>query len=414
MSPAVTNDPELDALLLSPDYIESPYAVYDRLRERHPVFWSAQWQAWLLTRYDDVRAVLKDYNRFSNRGRYTEYLSGLSADERAQLAYLEHHYEHGGLVQSDPPEHTRLRKLISHAFTPRMIERMRGLVERIVDELIEGLDGKPEIDLIREFAFPLPAIVIAGMLGVAPEERNQFKDWSSAIQRFLGSGKVNFEYGLASQEAWRSMNDHFAALLAARRAEPREDLVSLMAAASEDGDRLSEGELIRTCGAMLVAGHETTTNLISNAIWLLLRHPDQLERLRNDPSLYPAAVEEFLRYESPFQSAPRTLKEDVGIRGQTMRKGQLAYVMLGAANRDPDRFAHPEDLDITRQDNKQLAFGHGIHMCLGASLARLEGPIAIRALLERFPAMRLDPARPPIWKKSMVQRGMKRFDLPLR
>lgn len=407
-------DTNLDALLLTPTYIESPYEVYDLLRERYPVFWSDKWQGWLLTRYDDVIAVVKDPRRFSNRSRYTKYLSTLSNEQRSQLAYLQNHYEHGGLVQSDPPEHTRLRKLVGSAFTPRMINRMDNLVEQIVDDLIATFADKSEINLIYEFAFPLPATVIAGMLGVEISSRDQFKDWSAAIQRFLGSGQVRFDYALAAQQAWQNMNGHFKQLLDERGKSPRDDLVSALAHACEDGERLTEQEVIGTCGALLVAGHETTTNLISNAIWLLLQHPDQLNRLRNDASLYPSAVEEFLRYESPFQSAPRTLTEDVELRSQILRKGQLAYVMLGAANRDPSRFDRPDELDITREDNKHLAFGHGIHFCLGAALARLEAPIAIRAMIERFPEMHLDLQRPPVWKESMVQRGMERFDLPLR
>ncbi|MDC0936365.1 cytochrome P450 [Pirellulales bacterium] len=403
----------VDSLLLSRQYVESPYEIFDTLREQYPVFWSDQWNAWVVTRYENVMAILKDHKRFSNRGRYTEYLSSLSDGQRQQLTYLEHHYEHGGLVQSDPPSHTRLRKLIGNAFTPRMVQHMRDLVEQIVADLLDAFVGRREIDLIYEFAFPLPATVIAGMLGVATEERDQFKEWSAAIQRFLGSGQVNFEFALAAQEAWRNMNDHFASLLAERRNHPREDLVSAMAQACEDGESLSDDELIRTCGALLVAGHETTTNLISNAIWLLLGRPDQLDLLRNDDSLYPAAVEEFLRYESPFQSLPRTLTENVALRGQTMRRGQLAYVMIGAANRDPDRFDRPHELDITRADNKQLAFGHGTHFCLGAPLARLEASIAIREVFDQFPNMQLDPDRPPVWKESMVQRGMERFDLSL-
>ena len=409
-----TTDKSLDALFLSPQYVESPYQIFGQLRQHHPVFWSERWNAWVVTRYDDVLEILKDYRRFSNQGRYTKFLSSLPDHQRAQLAYLEHHYEHGGLVQADPPDHTRLRKLIGGAFTPRMVEQMRTPVEQIVAELIRAFADKSEIDLIYEFAFPLPATVIARMLGVAAETRDQFKHWSAAIQRFLGSGEVNFEFALAAQDAWQNMNEHFSELLTERRRQPQEDLVSAMANACEDGERLTEDELVRTCGAMLVAGHETTTNLISNAIWLLLQRPKQRRLLLEDKSLDSAAVEEFLRYESPFQSLPRTLTEDVQLRGQTMQRGQLVYVMLGAANRDPKQFENPEELDITRRENKQIAFGHSIHFCVGAPLARLEAPIAIRALLEQFPEMHMDPSSPPTWKKSMVQRGMERFDLPLR
>ena len=402
-----------DDLLLSPEYVESPYATYDLLRNERPVYWCQKWNGWLLTRFDDVQAVLQDPKNFSNAGRYTKFLAPLSADQRAQLGYLQHHYEHGGLVQLDPPAHTRLRKLVNSAFTPRIVGKMEGLVHEIVADLIAAFADEDDVELIYRFAFPLPAIVIAGMLGVPRDERDRFKDWSSTIQRFLGSGKVNFEYALAAQDAWQNMNGYFADLFAERTARPQDDLVSGLAQAEVDGETLTRDEVIRTCGAMLIAGHETTTNLISNGLWRLLDCPRQLERLRADPNLYPPAVEEFLRCESPFQSAPRTLTADFVLRGQALKRGDLAYAMLGAANRDPVRFPNPQELDLGRKDNKHLAFGYGVHFCVGAALARLEAPIAIRAILERFPDIRLDERRPPMWKVSMVQRGMEQFWLRL-
>jgi cytochrome P450 len=399
----------IDDLLLSPAYIESPYAVYDELRCNFPVYWCERWNAWLLTRYSDVQAMLLDFKRFSNRGRYAEFLSALSPADRANVKYLEHHYEHGGLVQSDPPAHTRLRKLIGSAFTPRIVGQMRGLVTQVVEELIDRLIDADYIELIGSFAFPLPAIVIAGVLGVPASERDQFKIWSSTVQRFLGSGTANSEYAIAAQEAWRSMNEYFAEMLARRRSHPCDDLLSALGAACDEHEQLSEDEIIRTCGALLIAGHETTTNLIANAIWLLLRHPEQRELLLQDDSLYLTAIEEFLRFESPFQTVPRTLTTDVEIHGQLMRRGELAYGMLGAANRDPRQFPRSNELDIRRPDNRHLAFGYGIHFCLGAGLARMEAPIAIQAILKRLPHLQLDADRAPAWKQSMVQRGMESF-----
>ena len=404
---------DVEDRLLSPEYVESPYTTFDVLREHAPVYWSERWSAWLVTRYDDVRSVLQDYGRFSNRGRYTAYMAQLSEGQRAQLGRLLEHYEHGGLVQSDPPEHTRLRRLVNQAFTPRAIKTMRELVEEIVDELLEGMAGRERAELVGDFAFPLPATVIAGMLGVRAEERDQFGAWSSKIQRFLGSGDAHFPYALEAQESWGRMNAIFGALLRDRRQHPQDDLVSALAQARDADAGLSEDEIIRTCGAMLIAGHETTTNLIASGVLALLQHPEQLGALREDPSLYPRAVEEFLRYDSPFQSAPRSVTEDCELRGQTLKKGDLVYVMLGAANRDPAQFNHPSALDIRREDNRQLAFGHGIHFCLGATLARLEAPIALRKLLERFPNLHLVQDDPPRWKKSMVQRGLARLPLAL-
>ncbi len=402
---------DMDNHLLSPAYVASPYPTYDLLRREAPVYWSAKWSAWLVTRHDDVLDVLRDHARFSNMGRYTQYLGQRSDAEREQLASLIEHYEHGGLVQSDPPAHTRLRRLMNLAFTPRAVARMRESVEEIVRHLLDEAEQRGSLELIGDFAFPLPAIVIAGMLGVPPEEREQFKVWSSQIQRFLGSGDAHFPYALEAQESWRRMNTYFAALLEERTRAPQDDLVSAFAAAHDGDETLGRDELVRTCGAMLIAGHETTTNLIASGALALLTHPDQLAMLRDDPTLYPGAVEEFLRYDSPFQSAPRTVVTETELRGQRLLPGQLVYVMLGAANRDPEQFADPNRLDIRRQDGKQLAFGHGIHHCLGAALARLEAPIALQRLLERFPSLALDPHDLPVWKRSMVQRGLERLPL---
>ncbi|MFI4859867.1 MAG: cytochrome P450 [Phycisphaerales bacterium JB063] len=398
---------------MSDEYIRSPYETYGLLRQQAPVYWSDRWNGWLITRYDDVQAVMRDRKTFSNQNRYTQYIGSLTEEQRGRLTYLIDHYERGGLVQSDPPDHTRLRKLISGAFTANRVAKMAGLVTEIADSLIAFFCDQDEVELIYHFAFPLPAIVIAGMLGVPAEERDQFKEWSATIQRFLGSGTVSFEYALAAQDAWMNMNGFFEALLSERTKAPKDDLVSAMAQAHEDGERLTKDELIRTCGAMLIAGHETTTNLIASAIWLLHERPDQLKLLRGNPALYPCAVEEVLRFESPFQSAPRTVTADVVIAGQTLRQGDLAYVMLGAANRDPSQFPHPNRFSIERTDNRHVAFGYGIHLCLGAALARLEAPIAIQALLDRFPHMHLPEDRPPVWKRSMVQRGMEQFNVRL-
>ncbi len=397
--------------LLSPAYVENPYATYELLRQHCPAYWSDTWSAWLVTRYDDVVSILRDHRRFSNQGRYTIYLQQLPAEQKRQLDGLINHYERGGLVQSDPPEHTRLRRLVNLAFTPRAVAHMRHLVEQIVDELLAKVRQNKSMELVSDFAFPLPAIVIAGMLGVPPNERDQFKDWSSKIQRFLGSGNAHFSYALEAQACWRRLNTYFQALLEERKCRPQDDLVSALAMAQDADEQLSEDEIVRTCGAMLIAGHETTTNLIASGILALLKHPDQLQLLHDDPSLYPGAVEEFLRYDSPFQSAPRTLTEDYKMHGQLLKKGQLVHVMLGAANRDQAQFGDPEALDIRRKGNKQIAFGYGIHHCLGAALARLEAPIALERLLKQLPNLQLIPGDPPRWKKSMVQRGLERLPL---
>lgn len=399
----------IDALLGSDAYFDNPYPVYDRLRSEAPVFWSETWKAWIVTGYDAVVQMTRDTQRFSNQGRVTLFLNQLSPSEQEQVPYLRAHYENAGLVHSDPPDHTRLRRLVNKAFTPRIIEGMRSEVVRVVNELLDQQQGKREMDLIRDFAFPLPAIIIAGMLGVPQEDRDQFKDWSDKIQHFLGTGRARLDKALEAQESWRFMNSYFEGLVAERRKSPRQDIVSGLISARDEKDALTEKEMVGTSGAMLIAGHETTTNLISNAILALIERPDVKEELLANPSLFPAATEEFLRFESPFQSAPRTCRQDTEIGGQTIKKGQLVHLMLGAANRDPARFKDPHQLDIHRQDMKHLAFGNGVHLCLGAALARLEGPIAIETVLRRFPNIRLADGEKPQWKRSMVQRGMARL-----
>jgi len=327
------------------------------------------------------------------------------------LTALIEHYEHGGLVQLDPPARTRLRRLVNLAFAPRAVTGMRATVEDLVDRMLDEAQERGELELIRDLAFPLPATVIAGMLGVPAAERDQFKDWSAKIQRFLGSGDAHFPYALEAQDSWLRMNAYFQAMLEERTRRPQDDLLSALAAAHDAGDALDEDELVRTCGAMLIAGHETTTNLIASETLALLTHPDQLRAVHQDPFLYPGAVEETLRYDSPFQSGLRTVAEDVELRGQLLRRGQLVYPILGAANHDPSRFPNPHAFDIRRDASKQGTFGHGIHHCLGAALARLEVPIALERLLGRFPSLRLTPGDAPRWKRSMVQRGLERLAL---
>ena len=402
---------DIEQQLLSPVYVQNPYATHALLREHAPVYWCKKWGAWLITRHEHVVAALRDHRRFSNEGRYTLFFSRLPREHRERLAYLIDHYEHGGLVQSDPPNHTRLRRLTNSVFTPQAVAHMREPVEQIVAQLIAQLRQKRRVDLIRDFAFPLPAIVIAGMLGVPPDARDQFKDWSSKIQRNLGSGAPNIQYALDAQESWRNMNETFEALLNERLRHPKNDLLTALAQARDGADALQANEIVRTCGSMLVAGHETTTNLIASSILHLLARPDLRAMLVADVALYPDAVEEFMRFESPFQSMPRTVTEDVEFHGEHLRRGDLVYVMLGAANRDPRQFAHADQLDFRRGENRQIAFGHGIHMCLGAAVSRLETPIALQGLLGAFPNMRLIEGDPQVWKTSMVQRGLEKFPL---
>jgi len=379
---------ELDLSLVSPAFYNDPYPIYRQLRDHDPVHWSESLGGWVLTRYDDVLATIRDSDHFSSQGRMLAALESLPIEARAGLRLFEAHFT-VGLISSDPPDHTRLRSLIKKAFTPRVIEGMRPRVQAIVDELLDAVQGRGETDFVRDVAYPLPAIVIAELLGAPPEDRDRFKHWSDGIMAFQGTGRVSAEVMAWSQQSLREMRAFLGELIAQRRRAPRDDLLGLLVAAEAEGDRLTEAELLTTCVTLLTAGHETTTNLIGNGLATLLRHPAQLGRVREDAALLPAAIEEILRYESPLQRNPRRIARDIELRGKRLRRGDFVLQILGAANRDPEQFPDPDRFDIARQPNRHIAFGFGIHFCLGAPLARLEAPIAIGAMLRRFPRLTL-------------------------
>ncbi len=393
---------EFDRLLGSPDFVRNPYPVYDRLRSSAPVFWSELWGCWLLTRYDQVVAVMQDNQRFSSMGRVTNVLQReLPAPVLAQAQPLISHYSKG-LINVDPPDHTRLRRLAQKAFLPRTLERLRPRVEGIVNELLDKVTAAGQMDFVRDVAYPLPITVIAELLGVPAEHRDDLKRWSGTILEFQAKPRIDAQTVLHSQRALLDLREYFRGVFSERRREPREDLISELVAVEEQGDRLSEEELLSTCVSILIGGHETTTSLLSSAIWLLLNHPGQLQKLRETPSLITGAVEEFLRHESPFQRLTRVAGEDVDIAGQTIRKGQTALCLLGAANRDPAQFPDPNCFDIERTPNRHVAFAHGIHFCLGAGLARLEAPIAINTVLCRLPNLRLKTDAPE-WSMGVLR-----------
>lgn len=380
--------PALDEQLVSPAFYQDPYPLYEQLRTEAPVAYSEALGGWLLTRYDDVLATLHDPRRFSSQGRMLAALERLPAGSRAHFKLFEDHFSIG-LISSDPPNHTRLRALVNKAFTPRAIEQLRPRIQQLVDEMLMAVEPAGCSDLVRDLAYPLPAIVIAEMLGAPPEAREDFKVWSDGILAFQGMGIVTPEVLAHSQQHLQTMRAFLMDLLAARRRQPQDDLLSRLAAAEMEGDRLTEAELLTTCVTLLTAGHETTTNLIANGLYTLLRQPEQMELLRSNPALLPTAIEELLRFESPLQRNPRRVAEDLNYGGVSMRRGDFVLQMLGAANRDPAIFAEAGGLDLTRQPNRHLAFAFGIHFCVGAPLARLEAPIAIGAVLRRWPGLQL-------------------------
>jgi cytochrome P450 len=401
----MASQPAFEAELTSAAFFTAPYPVFHRLRAEAPVYWCEAWQAWVLTRYVDVRAVLRDVERFSNVGRQVKLLEQLPAEARRRLHLLEEHYTRGGLSNLDPPNHTRMRALINQAFTPRMVEQLREPIQALVDELLDRRPAPDRMDLIADFAYPLPALVIAQLLGLPPEDRDQFKRWSDDVTRFLGTAQAVAEIALEGQASLQAMRAYLGEQAEQRRRKPGGDLISLLLQAEERGQGLTEGELLGTCVTLLQAGHETTTNLIGNGMLALLRQPEQWAAL-DDPALLPGAVEELLRYDAPAQRAWRVATQAVEVDGQRLAAGQSVYAMLGAANRDPEQFADPDRVEVRRHAGQHLAFGYGIHFCLGAPLARLEAALALQALRQRWPQMHLPLGFEPAWYPNMAFRGL--------
>jgi cytochrome P450 len=370
---------------------EWPYPLYRRLRERDPVHRSRAIRGWFLFRHADCLAVLRDA-RFSaddrNYAGYAQLRAGEIADGLADASEP----DEPPMLRRDPPDHTRLRKLVSKAFTPRAIERLRARVEGLADELLTELGRRREFDLIHDFAVPFPVTIIAEMLGIPAADFATFKRWSDHLVGFLDP--------LASpgpevlRKTVNEFQTYMSELSEVRRREPTEDLLSALVQAEEQGDHLSEQELRGTLALLLAAGNETTTNLIGNGVAALLRHPDQLARLREEPAIAEGAVEELIRFDSPVQLTMRIPTEDVDFAGVRFEKHQAVVTVLGSANRDSAAFARPDELDLGREPSEHLAFGYGIHFCLGAQLARLEGQVAFRELARRFPDLRLATAEP--------------------
>jgi cytochrome P450 len=393
-------------------YLTRPYPLYKKLRDKDPLHRSRLFDGLIMTRYEDVNAALRD-PRFSADDRK---MSNFNAERQkaatATMMTQEELDRPPSMLRLDPPDHTRLRSLVNRAFTPRAVEALRGRVEGIVDELLDAAAEKGSIDVIRDLAYPLPVIVIAEMLGIPTEDRDQFKEWSDAIASQLG---FNQEYAAASKAvfAGRELREYLQGICDERRKEPREVLISGLLAAEEGGEHLSMEDVYATTELLLIAGNETTTNLIGNGLLALLEHRDQLEHLKANPEQMQVAVEELLRYDSPVQATSRIALEDMDFNGARLNKGAQAMLMIGAANHDPAQFERPDDLDVTRSETRHLAFGQGIHFCLGAPLARLEGPIALNGLLQRFPAIRLSKMSSPEWGDNFILHGLKRLPVEL-
>jgi pimeloyl-[acyl-carrier protein] synthase len=389
----------------------NPYPVYQALREHGRAYYSPAWKCWVLSHYQDIATVLLNPDAFSNRGRVTNVIQREFPEQfLEQIKPLLHHYSRG-VINLDPPDHTRMRRLLQKTFLPRTLERLAVEIHRTTRELLDAAMARGNVDVIADLAYPLPVTVIAELLGVPRDYREQLKRWSATIMEFQAVPLPTAEAILRSQSGIVEMRAYLRTLLDERRKQPREDLISELLSLEVDGDRLGEDELLSTCLTLLVAGHETTTNLIGSAIWLLLKHPEQRTRLRADPTLMASTVEEALRFESPLHRVGRTAIADTDVAGITVRKGETVFLLLASANRDPAQFVNPEVFDIGRTPNKHIAFGYGIHFCLGAALARLEAPIALNAFFERWPTARLPDA--PLEWHSGVMRGLRTLPIEI-
>ena len=392
-----------------PSVLADPFPLYTRMRDEEPAHWSPRLKAWVLTRYEDVKRVCLDTGTMSS-DRLRPFFATLPSAEAAKVAELAR-YLTLWMVFRDPPEHTRLRRLAAKVFNVRSISALRPNIERLTQWLLDSVSDRKEFDFIGDFAMPLPALVIIDMLGAPREELGRLKRLSDEMALFIGSARDAADKYERAGAATREMADIFRELITARRAAPQRDLLSELVALDDGGDRLCDDELVAMCILLLFAGHETTTHHLANGLRALLRFPGELEKLRANPSLGPAAVEELLRYDGPIGAQVRIVQQPQTFHGQPFRTGDRVFLMMNAANRDPRAYDQPDRVDLARNGVPHLTFGFGAHICLGFPLARLEGQVALPAVLARW--RRLELASESIeWMDSMVLRGM--TAMPLR
>ncbi|MBT2207589.1 cytochrome P450 [Actinomadura sp. NEAU-AAG7] len=386
----------------SPDFVANPYPVFEWLRDERPVFFHEPSGQWVISRYEDVNALLRD----RRLGRTYLHIAGHEEfGQEPETEFLRPFWDlvRAGMLDMEPPTHTRLRRLVSKAFTARMVEGLRPTIQRLAGELAESLAAKGGGDLLAEVAEPLPVNVIAEMLGVPVSDRHLLRPWSADI---CGMYELNppVDVQRTAVRAAAEFSDYLRELARSRRNEPRDDLISALAQVVDGGDRLTEDELIGTCVLLLNAGHEATVNTTGNGWWALFRHPGELERLRADASLVPTAIEELLRYDTPAPMFERWVLEDITVAGIDIPRGAEVALQFASANRDPETFADPDRLDLGRDPNPHITFGLGIHYCLGAPLARIELAESYGALLRLAPDLRLTDE--PKWKSGFVLRGL--------
>jgi len=383
------------------EFFQNPYPFYEKLRSIHPIYWGNLFKnpGWYVTGYREAIAILKD-TRFQNRIPLPQ-----TSKKYAQLKNIQSDM----MLFKNQPDHKRLRFLVSNVFTPRMVEQLSPYIQEKVNHLLQPIQQRKSMEVISDFAFPLASLIIAKIIGVPEEDRNQFREWALRLIQ-----TIDFTRSRKALDNGNSitilLRNYFKKLIEIRKLSPEEDLISMLIKEEQQGDRLTEEEVLATCILLVIAGHETTVNLISNSILTLLKNPHQMIKLKENPSLIENAVEEFLRYESPTQMTARTASEDIIVHGTTIKKGDQVYILLGAANRDHNQFAHAHLLDITRSENPHLAFGYGTHFCLGAPLARLEAQIAIQTILQQMDNPKL-LSSDLSWRKLMGFRSLN--ELPI-
>lgn len=386
-------------------FVANPYPVYAALREAGPIQYFEPTNQWVIPRYEDVNRLLRD-RRFGRTYHHLATHAEMGRPDEPQWHAPFWHLIRSGILDMEPPDHTRVRALVAKAFTPKMVNGLRPFVADLMGSLIDRVQGAGEFDLIKELAEPLPVAVIAEMLGVPEGDRHLLRPWSAEICRMYELNPTD-EDARAAVTASVDFSEYLRELSRERRRDPRDDLISALTQVAAEGEKLTEDELIGTCVLLLNAGHEATVNVTGNGWWALFRNPGQLERLRGDPALVRTAIEELMRYDTPLQMFERWVLEDVEIHGVRVPRGQELALLFGSANRDPGVFDGPDELDVGRERNPHMTFGAGIHFCLGAPLARVELETSFGMLLRRLPALEL--VEEPEWKPNYIIRGLKQL-----
>lgn len=407
---------KLDHLLDGDSFYANPYPAFAQMRAEAPVYWYAPTGIWLIAKYDDVDTVLRSPKLFSSYGFQNNYFEKMRPELRSAAPTLELRGRTPNLITSDPPEHTRLRRLLQVAFTPKAVEELRPRVQATVGDLLDAVSHQDEIDFVTSFAYPLPAMIFADIMGVPREDHEFCKQVSRNVVLFMARNNPNseltVEFAREADALLARMRDYLREMVEDRRNQPRDDLISALATVEFEGDRLTDDELFTNLVLFLLAGHETTTNLIANGLFVLLRHPEQFQKVRDNRELLAPAMEEILRFESPVQRVRRVVAEDTELGGVALSVGEPAETLMGSANRDETKWDAPDVFDIEREPFLNLSFGRGTHFCIGALLARLEATVAFNEIFDRFPKMELAKDWEPRWATTTNLRTLE--SLPVK